>query len=319
MQRLLITLTVLLFAAYTCVFLYMFDGGPPSGGQVAEVSVVINGPLNKYWDQVKRGMDQAASDLGAELVFDTLVTDHSAAEQGELIGRELDGGTKAFVIAPAAGDTVMKRVLGGVSEKAVIVACGSRMGSGLADASVSADNRAMGEALGERIVAYERFRPGILIITDGSGTESELSRLLGLTSVLSRAGARYSVRVVPPGTRDMAGRVAAYALTENARTVVALNSVTLTAAGEAFSANPHRARVYGADSSPDIVSLLEKRVITCVVAQNAYLLGYLSVESAVAELRGKRADAVVPVGCAVITANNMYTKEHERLLFPFGR
>ena len=79
-----------------------------------------------------------------------------------------------------------------------------------------------------------------------------------------------------------------------------------------------RVAVVGVDSSQEAVQLMENGVFKGLVVQKAFKMGYLGVKETVRMLRGKSYQKDVNSGCQLVTPENMYSSEIEKLLFPFN-
>jgi ribose transport system substrate-binding protein len=75
--------------------------------------------------------------------------------------------------------------------------------------------------------------------------------------------------------------------------------------------------VTGFDNSIEEVQLIEKGVIKATVIQKPFNMGYLAAEEAIKGLLGGETSMNVDSGCLLITPENMYDEESQRLLFPF--
>ena len=74
----------------------------------------------------------------------------------------------------------------------------------------------------------------------------------------------------------------------------------------------------GVDSSQEAVQLMEHGVFRGIVVQKAFKMGYLGVEETVRLLRGQSYETNIDSGCQLVTPENMYSGEIEKLLFPFN-
>lgn len=79
-----------------------------------------------------------------------------------------------------------------------------------------------------------------------------------------------------------------------------------------------RIKVVGVDSSQEAVQLMEHGVFQGIVVQKAFKMGYVGVRETIKMLRGEDYRKNVNSGCELVTPDNMYTSEIEKLLFPFN-
>ena len=80
----------------------------------------------------------------------------------------------------------------------------------------------------------------------------------------------------------------------------------------------NRIRVVGVDSSQEAVQLMEHGIFQGIVVQKAFKMGYVGVRETVKMLRGENYKKNINSGCQLVTPDNMYTSEIEKLLFPFN-
>ena len=77
--------------------------------------------------------------------------------------------------------------------------------------------------------------------------------------------------------------------------------------------------VVGCDNSQRQIQFLEQNIIQAIVTQRPFNMGYMAVQQAVRVANGEQTDDFVEVSCVLITRENMYTQENQKLLFPVLR
>ena len=76
-------------------------------------------------------------------------------------------------------------------------------------------------------------------------------------------------------------------------------------------------RMVGFDSSIEEIQLLEEGIFDAIVIQKAFNMGYLTIEKAILAAKGEPIPEQVDSGSELVTKENMYTEENQKLLFPF--
>ena len=106
----------------------------------------------------------------------------------------------------------------------------------------------------------------------------------------------------------------------NLKMIAGMNEYSSVGAARAVKAAgaKERIQVVGVDSSQEAVQLMENGVFKGLVVQKAFKMGYMGVKETVRMLRGKSYDKDVNSGCELVTPDNMYSSEIEKLLFPFN-
>ena len=58
-------------------------------------------------------------------------------------------------------------------------------------------------------------------------------------------------------------------------------------------------------------------MIQAIVVQKPFNMGYLAIKTAVQAANGREVEPLIGTGSAIITKENMYSRENQKLLFPF--
>jgi ribose transport system substrate-binding protein len=72
----------------------------------------------------------------------------------------------------------------------------------------------------------------------------------------------------------------------------------------------------GFDPSPHLIEAMREKKVHGLVLQDPVAMGYLSVKTLVASLRGEKVDRRIPTGEVMATPENMSSPEIHKLLNP---
>ena len=77
--------------------------------------------------------------------------------------------------------------------------------------------------------------------------------------------------------------------------------------------------VVGFDSNVETVDLMQTGVVSALIVQNPYAMGYLGVEAACDLFGGETFDpeALLDTATQIVTRENMFSLEGQKALFPF--
>ncbi len=78
----------------------------------------------------------------------------------------------------------------------------------------------------------------------------------------------------------------------------------------------HKVAVVGWDASPDEIDSLRLGIVSALVAQNPFRMGYQGVADVVAEIRDNAQPKSVDTGAVYATKENMDTPNVHAILFP---
>jgi ribose transport system substrate-binding protein len=73
----------------------------------------------------------------------------------------------------------------------------------------------------------------------------------------------------------------------------------------------------GFDNPLGRINLIEEGIIAAVVIQKPFNMGYLAVRAARDTVENRNLPPFIDTGSVLITAENLYEPENQKLLFPF--
>lgn len=280
--------------------------------EIYQVAVIIEDARDDNYGNFRKGMDQAAVELNADVRFITLYEKLDAAQQMEMILREQQDGTDALIVVPADE----KQVIAALASKQVttpVVLLGSElMGEGVAGV-VAVDYKEMGAVAARQIIGHTPKDCPVLILEDRE-KKSDMSRRFqeGAAKELEDAGYNYET------VESLEGRVRA-GEGENA-VILAENPQILTEAARILADNPHLSEhilgLYGRGTTMQILNDLDRGVITGVCAADDFGIGYLSVCMAVRALEESGSQRPVTMECWYIEKEDLKDPVFEAMLYP---
>lgn len=259
---------------------------------------------------MRKGMEQAAEDLNVELRFLTPAEDNNAAEQVQLLEREVAGGAPAVVLLPADRETLSGAV-SAAAGKTTLVTVETDMTAWGAAASVSMDHHALGEALGTAAMHGVPAGGTVLLLDSLPGDNGIRERLEAAREVLEREGRQ--VREY-----QWNGDEALFAdilRIERPGAVIAFEAAALAEVAE-LSRGENFPLLYGCGSTTGIAAALEKGRVTAIAAVNVFSAGYLAVEAAASLARHEDWTGAPTVAFSVVRQETMYESDNQKLLFP---
>lgn len=307
------------FVLTLCVLYITSLGVDPqtSSGESRKISVIVRENNNETYETIRQGMEQAALDLHVEISFITLTKRNDWQEQISLLEREINNGAEAVILSAANAKELTKAAEEAAKHVPIIV-IESPIESTIISTSIIGQDYAMGRALGERLVYTGSYGSKILVIESSEGCENIKNREQGLLDALNGGNAIIKkVKLTDEG--DPAEKMNQILNEDTPDILVTLEPYTLSLAANAKENGGYNVmRLYGIGASGRFAPSMERGIIDTAIVQNDFNMGYLSVRGAVQRLNNKNQDEV-EIEYAIISNYNMYTKEHQRLLFPFVR
>jgi ribose transport system substrate-binding protein len=177
--------------------------------------------------------------------------------------------------------------------------------------------------MGRAMASYLPEGGKVAVIQHMLTTTTGIERTRGVLDALNEAG---NIEILGSFCCDNSTEQAQTITTEllsadpEIRGFVCTNEVCNVGAANALVELGMGGRVYvvGCDNSQRI-QFLEQNIIQAIVTQRPFNMGYVAVQQAVRVANGEQTDDFVEVSCVLITRENMYTQENQKLLFPVLR
>lgn len=314
---------IILFIMLISSFLVLLNEGKKKDVNVYNFSVIIRGKNSEGWRIIKEGMDQAASEMNVNISFLTLLEENSIKEQTELIERELNSGTDAILISPT-DYKAMASIIENARKKMPVVLFESNIENNKNIPYISCDNYKLGQSLAEEVVRNGNTRGEVLIIKSDLNCSSINERYLGFIDEIDKSKNTYKFLELPKDEVELYNRVREIIENNETDAIVAFEPSILESIGKAkkyvssISNLKSDVELYGTGSTSLIISLIEENIINSIAMQNEFNVGYLSIKASVSQIEKKAIDDSI-ITSTIINSRNMYSKENQRMLFPFVR
>ena len=282
---------------------------------------VVDG-TNDFWKALILGAKMAAKEYNADIEIKAPAEENDVEGQNQLLKESIKEKPDAILFSPSSF-TESDELLKEAKEKKIKISfIDSYVDEPLQDLTVATDNLEAGELLGK--FAASLLGPGdqIAIVSHVKGVSTAVEREEGFRKGLGDL-ADNIVEVVYCNSRYELSRQLTIELMEkypDLKMIAGMNEYSSVGAARAVKASgaKDRVAVVGVDSSQEAVQLMENGVFKGLVVQKAFKMGYLGVKETVRMLRGKSYQKDVNSGCQLVTPENMYSSEIEKLLFPFN-
>lgn len=260
---------------------------------------------------MRRGMEQAAEDLNVELRFLTPTADNSAAEQAHLLERETAGGTQAILLLPADRG-VLGEAVSAAAGRTALVTVETDMTEWGAEAAVTMDHQALGEALGEAACNGVPTGGTVLLLDSLPGDNGIRERMEATKALLEEKGRQVRIYRWTSDSTAFANILRI----ERPKAVIAFEAAALTEMAELSRGEEAFPLLYGCGSTAGIAAALEKGRVTAIAAVNVFSAGYLAVEAAAKLARHESWTGASSVGFSIVRQETMYSSDNQKLLFP---
>ncbi|WP_313996846.1 substrate-binding domain-containing protein [uncultured Paenibacillus sp.] len=298
-------------------------GGSPDR---TRITVIIKSQTQsmEFWEVLSDGVEVAAREFDVDVDIVGPDRETQIERQIELVEQALRDKPDAVVMAATDYNRLVPYAERVDAAGIPVLTVDSALNSDVTRSFIATDNMEAGRKVGMKMaeLAGDRPRSKIAIISFVRGTSSQIDRELGVRAVLEDderfeiVGTYYS-----DGDEEKAYETTKQLLLKHTDLtgIVGLNEPSSVGAGRAIKelGAVGRITLVGFDSSIDEVKLLEEGVMQATVVQRPFNMGYLGVKTAVEVLRGVKVPKRIDTGSVVITKDNIYEEENQKLLFPF--
>ena len=264
----------------------------------------------------------AAKEYNADIRVWAPEEENDVDGQNKLIERAIEEKPDAILISPSSfteSDQLLKKA----KEQGIHISfIDSYTQEEVQDLTVATDNLEAGQILGRFAKDLVGADDQIAIVSHVKGVSTAVEREKGFRTGLGSRKDNIVDVVYCDSQYDKS-----YELTKelmkkypDLKMIAGMNEYSSVGAARAVKAAKaeNRIRVVGVDSSQEAVQLMEHGIFQGIFVQKAFKMGYVGVRETVKMLRGENYKKNINSGCQLVTPDNMYTSEIEKLLFPFN-
>lgn len=282
----------------------------------------VEDSTNDFWKALILGTKMAAKEYNADIEIKAPTEENDIERQNELLKEAISEEPDAILFSPSSF-TESNDLLKEAKEKGIRISfIDSYTEEKVQDLTVATDNLEAGEKLGKFASTLLGPDDQIAIVAHVKGVSTAVEREEGFRKGLGDL-AKNIVEVVYCDSQYEKSRKLTQELMEKypkLKMVAGMNEYSSVGAARAVKAAgaKDRIQVVGVDSSQEAVQLMENGVFKGLVVQKAFKMGYIGVKETILMLRGKSYEKDINSGCELVTPDNMYDSEIEKLLFPFN-
>jgi ribose transport system substrate-binding protein len=306
-----------------CLIILFFTRSPLR--QEIRITAVIKAIANdsEFWEVVKTGLRAAAEEFGLKLDIQGPWVESDVDGQIRIVGDILKNDPPTVLILAATDYIRLVPLVEQAEARGVrVITMDSGVDSPLSRCFVATNNsEGGGKAAAEMMRILEPGRK-LAIINHIPGATTAMEREEGARRMLEADG-RYPV-IGTWFTNNFEEN--AYTITVNLLEehpdlggILAMNEVSTVGAARALRDLDAGGKVplVGFDSSLREVQFIEQGIISATVIQKPFNMGYLAVQAARDVAVNRSVPPFIDTGSVLITVDNLYEPENQKLLFPF--
>lgn len=290
------------------------------------IPVIVKDTTSFYWQIVLAGARQAGKDLKVKVPELGAQSESDINGQISILENAVSGKPAAIVIAPTEFKALGKPI-DQAAKSVKIIGIDSAADSKAFTSFLTTDNVQAGRVAADGLAAaikakYGKATGDVALITSIPGVGSLDQRAKGFKEELAAKypGLKLVADKVADGQATTALNITTDLLTANPnlRGIFASNLIMAQGAGQAIAENKveDKVKLIGFDSDPKLVKFLADGVISALIVQDPYRMGYDGVKTALAASKNEKVKAFVDTGANLITKANMNSARSQQLLNP---
>lgn len=318
-----IMIAVVLMAALLVIFTGLLT---PEATQTKKCSLVyipkVRDDTNDFWTSLILGCRMAAEEYGSELEIMAPDKEENIEEQNRLLEQAIEMKPDAILYSPSSMDASNELLKKAKEQGIRITYIDSYTEEEIQDLTVATDNVEAGRMLGEYARTMLDKDSKIAIVSHVKGVSTAVEREQGFREGLGD----YADNIVDVVYCNSLFEKS-YELTQelmekypDLEMIAGMNEYSAVGVGRAVSdaGAKDRIAVVGVDCSQEAINLMEMGVYKGIIVQKAFRMGYIGVEETIHMLNGDAVEKNIDSGCELVTPENMYDSDIERLIFPFS-
>jgi len=302
----------------------VFAAGKPEIKEAKEpyVAVIMKSYSGDFWKTVEMGALNAGKELGVRVTVEAPDTETNMEQQIKMIENAVTKGADALAISVLDTKAMIPAIEGAAAAGVKIITFNSMIDSKLPLTHVATDNWAAGElagkALGEALGGVGKYA----VLGAVQGVKNNRDRSDGAVDYIKKNYPGMELITIRYTDNDLNNALAITSdlITSNPdiKGFFSNNETTTIAVSIVLEEKKQIGAIkqIGFDATPQTIGALENGIISAIVTQVPYQMGYLAVSSAKDALGGKTIPAVTDTGVALVTLDNLYNEDIQKIINP---
>jgi ribose transport system substrate-binding protein len=299
----------------------------PASAQDVTIPIIVKDTTSFYWQIVLAGARKAGVDLGVKVPELGAQAETDVNGQISILENAVAGNPAAVVIAPTEFKALGKPI-DEAATKVKIIGIDSGADSKAFTSFLTTDNVQGGRVAADGLAAAIGAANGgkvegkVALITNAPGAGSLEQRKEGFIEQLKAKypGLELIADKYADGQATTGLNIATDLITANPdlKGIFASNLIMAQGVGQAIAENNLAGKValVGFDSDEKLIKFLSDGVISALVVQDPYRMGYDGIKTALAASKGEKVEAFVDTGANLVTKANMADPKIDALLNP---
>lgn len=285
------------------------------------IAVITKSTKSDFFAAIKAGANAAATEYNVKMTFSGPGTEEDFETQNRLIAEAVEDGADAIVISAVDYNASAKAVKRADEAGVKVIVIDSDVNSNAVACRIGTNDYDAGIMAGEAALNVNEEELYIGIVNYNVNSANGQAREAGFRERVSSDSRVKSVETINvlSTTEDAREKTKMFLRRDAKINVVAtFNEWTSLGVGWAIrDLNMKEKHVVAFDNNVVSIGMLESGEIDALIVQNPYAMGYLGLEKAYYLLRDGKKPKDMDTETTVITRENMFSPECQKILFSF--
>jgi len=277
-------------------------GQAANSGDKIKIELVSKGYQHEFWRSVEAGAKKAGEELGVEVNFIGPEKETEIGKQVGMVENAINKKVSALGIAALDPDALAVVAKKAMDAQIPVVTFDSNVKDDITSSFIATDNKAAGAMAGEQLAKLINGKGKVAIVSHNPGTTTAIEREAGFREALAKYP---DIKILNTQFSDG----------DKSKAL----AITLDIKGVEEKGLTGKVALVGIDSSEDLAKFLEKGVISGLVIQDPYNMGYQTVQQLYKLSKGEKVEKRIDTGAILVTKENMNNEDIVKKMFPFGR
>jgi len=292
-------------------------------GKKLTLAVIPMGTTHEFWKAIHAGALTAARELGVDIIWKGPLREDDRNEQVQIVETLANAGVDALVLTPMDDRALVPPVVEAKRMGIPTVIFNSALQGDYHVAYISTDNYHGGVLAAECVGALMKGKGNVILLRVLASVEGCTKREEGFLQTLRTKFP--AMKILSDNQYAGVTTETAYQMSENllnryadVQAIFTPNESSTFGCLRALEDHGLAGRIIhiGFDSSKKLIEALEQKKIQGLILQDPFGMGYLSVQTAVAHLRGQPYEKNIDTGVFLATPENMNEPKMKKLLTP---
>jgi ribose transport system substrate-binding protein len=289
-----------------------------------KIAVIPKGSTHQHWKSVHAGAEKAAHELGVQVFWQGPQREDDRQLQIQVVQNFVSRGVDALILAPLDERSLVPPVKAAIGRKIPVVIFDSDLSDKSYSSYVATNNREGGRLCAKRLAEIMNGKGKALMLRYQEGSASTYERETGFLDGMKEFGP--DIQLISTDQYAGATMEKAFQTSQNLLNKFGSNVDGIFCSNESATQGMLRAlqtssragkvKFVGFDYNDALLAALKNGQIAGLAVQDPFKMGYESVRTAVAVIKGDPYEKVIDTGVAMVTKDNVNDPAVNDLLHP---